>query len=110
MNDTNIKLDDVAKAFAALPQKGRNVICKGKVKAGGDLNTHIQGLAPYRTFHLITHSDFGEQAGRLLIVDRTPGERGARQRVEVAGDERSEAVLFSSWWVPDDRRLPGRAD
>ena len=73
MNDTNIKLDDVAKAFAALPQKGRNVVCKGKVKAGGDLNTHIQGLAPYRTFHLITYSDFGEKTGRLLIVDRTPG-------------------------------------
>ena len=74
MNDTNIKLDDVAKAFAALPQKGRNVICKGKVKAGGDLNTHIQGLASYRTFHLITYSDFGEKTGRLLIVDRTPGQ------------------------------------
>ena len=68
MNDTNIKLDDVAKAFAALPQKGRNVICKGKVKASGDLNTHVQGLAPYRTFHLITYSDFSEKTGRLLIV------------------------------------------
>jgi hypothetical protein len=76
VNDTNIKLDDVAKAFAALPQKGRNVSCKGKVKANGDLNTHIQGLVSYRTFHLITHSDFGEKTGRLLVVDRMPGQEG----------------------------------
>ena len=76
MNDTNIKLDDVAKSFAALPQRGRNVICKGKVKSNGDLNTHIQGLAPYRTFHLITHSDFGEKAGRMMVIDRTPGREG----------------------------------
>jgi hypothetical protein len=76
VNDTNVKLDDVAKAFAALPQKGRNVACKGKVKANRDLNTHIQGLAPYRTFHLLTHSDFGEKAGRLFVVSRTPGQEG----------------------------------
>jgi hypothetical protein len=73
VNDTNTKLDDVPKAFEALPQKGRNVVCKGKVKANNDLNTHIQGLAPYRTFHLLTHSDFGEKTGRLLVVDRTAG-------------------------------------
>ena len=68
-----MKLDDVPKAFAALPSKGRNVVSKGKVKASLDLNTHIQGLAPYRTLHLLTHSDFGENTGRLLVVDRTPG-------------------------------------
>ena len=73
MNATNTKLDDVPKAFAALPANGRNVVSKGKIKANNDLNSHIQGLAPYRTFHLLTHSDFGERTGRLLIVDRTPG-------------------------------------
>ena len=40
-----MKLDDVPKAFAALPPKGRNVVSKGKVKANLDLNTHIQ--CPY---------------------------------------------------------------
>ena len=77
MNDTNVKLDDVAKAFTALPQKDRSVKSKGKVKANRDLNTHIQGLAPYRTFHLLTHSDFGEKAGRLLIVNRMPGQESS---------------------------------
>jgi hypothetical protein len=74
MNNTNVKLDDVRKAFAAEPAKGRDVKFKGKVKANNDLNTHIQGLVPYRTFHLVTQSDFGETSGRLLTVNRTPGQ------------------------------------
>jgi len=73
MNTTNIKLDDVAKAFAALPAKGSDAAFSGKVKTNIDLNTHIQGLAPYRAFHLMTHSVAGDPAGRLLVVDRTPG-------------------------------------
>ena len=73
MNDTNPKIVDVPKAFDALPKKGRLVACDGKITSNFDFNTHIQGLAPYRTFHLLTYSEFGMSAGRLLVVDRTPG-------------------------------------
>jgi hypothetical protein len=83
MNITNVKLDDVRKAFAAVPTKGSNVKFKGKVKANIDLNTHIQGLVPYRTFHVLTHSDFGEKSGRALILDRVPGQEGLLAEVRL---------------------------
>jgi hypothetical protein len=73
MNVTNTKLDDVRKAFDALPLNGLNVEFDGRIKANEDPNSHIQGLAPYRTFQLIAHSDFGEPAGRLLVASRLPG-------------------------------------
>lgn len=73
MNDTNPKVVDVRKAFDALPKKGRLVECDGKIASKFDFNTHIQGLAPYRTLHFLTYSESGMPAGRLLIVDRTPG-------------------------------------
>jgi hypothetical protein len=73
MNDTNPKIVNVRKAFDALPQKGRLIECDGKVASNFDFNTHIQGLAAYRTLHFLTYSEFNQSAGRLLSVDRTPG-------------------------------------
>jgi hypothetical protein len=73
MNDTNPKLDDVERAFLAVPASGRHVACAGSIRANRDFNTHVQGLAPYRTFHLLTHSDYDEPSGRVLVVSREPG-------------------------------------
>jgi hypothetical protein len=75
MNTQNVKLDDVARAFAAIPATGTNTFFDGKVKSNVDLNTHIQGFAPYRGFHFLAQSDFGEPAGRLFVVDRSVGQR-----------------------------------
>jgi hypothetical protein len=72
MKVTNIKLSDVKKAFDAVPKIGRDDRFGGSVLADGDFNTHIQGLAAYGDFHLLTHSDRGSsrKSGRLLIANR----------------------------------------
>lgn len=73
MDVTNLKINDVRKAFAAIPPVGRCINFAGRVEANNGAYTHIQGLAPYRTYHLLTHSDQGVCSGRLLVLDRTPG-------------------------------------
>ena len=93
MNLTNIKLDDVRNAFEAVPGKGRDATFKGRVEANNDLHTHIQGLAPYRTFHLVTHSDFGESSGRLLVVSRS-GPTGLVQEIRLPAVSETKPFFY----------------
>lgn len=68
-------LSDVRRAINALPKKGVKAKYVGPVNSDGDGNSHIQGLAGYKDFFLLTHSDKSQPAGRLLVVDRRPAER-----------------------------------
>lgn len=67
---SNPKVPDVIAAFHAIPKKGKDAKFSGKVDDDGGGSTHIQGLAAYRDFHLITHSDEGKKSGRILVADR----------------------------------------
>jgi N-acetylmuramoyl-L-alanine amidase len=72
----NPVLTDIRRAIDAMPKKkGIKTKQAGPVQADGDGNTHIQGLAGYKDFFLLTHSDKSQPAGRILIVDRRPPER-----------------------------------
>ena len=67
---TTVKVPDVIAAFNAIPQQGKDTKFEGRVDDDGGGSTHIQGLAAYRDFHLITHSDEGKKSGRILVADR----------------------------------------
>ena len=55
MDVTNLKINDVPKAFAAIPPLGRCINFAGRVEAKSTrIYTIFQGLAPYRTYHLLT--------------------------------------------------------
>jgi hypothetical protein len=66
-------LPDVKAAFDAVPRMGRDTEFAGMVVRDSNPNTHIQGLAPYREYFLLTHSDRSQKAGRVLIVSREAG-------------------------------------
>lgn len=72
---TGARLADVRQAVAALPKRGRKARFAGPVSSDGDPNSHIQGVAGYQDFFLITHSDKSEGSGRILVVDRRPGQQ-----------------------------------
>ena len=64
-------LADVRQAIDALPKKGRKTTYDGPVEPGGDrASSHIQGLAGYKDFFLLTHSDSDHDSGRILALDR----------------------------------------
>ena len=71
----NPVLADVRQALDAVPTRGTKAKYAGPVKSDGDGNSHIQGLAGYKDFFLVTHSDKSEAAGRILVVDRRPAQR-----------------------------------
>ena len=72
MNVTNPRLQDVKASFEALPKKGRDVKFSGSIMADADFHTHVQGVAAYKDFQLLTHSDRARKSGRILIADRRP--------------------------------------
>ena len=72
---TGSRVADVRQAIAALPKKGRKARFAGPVSSDGDPNSHIQGVAGYQDFFLLTHSDKSEDSGRILVVDRRPGQQ-----------------------------------
>jgi hypothetical protein len=74
MNVTNPRLLDVKTSFEAIPKKGRDVTFGGSIMADGDFHTHLQGVAAYRDFQLLTHSDRARKSGRILIADRRPNQ------------------------------------
>lgn len=64
-------LADVRQAIDVLPKRGRKAKYAGPVEPdGGSDQSHIQGLAGYKDFFLITHSDSNRQSGRILVLDR----------------------------------------
>lgn len=65
-------LADVRAALDGVSTKAGKSKLAGKVKSDGDADSHLQGLAGYKDFFLLTHSDKSEQSGRILIVDRRP--------------------------------------
>jgi N-acetylmuramoyl-L-alanine amidase len=72
---TGSRLADVRQAISALPKKGRKARFAGPVSSDGDPNSHIQGVAGYKDFFLLTHSDTSKDSGRILVVDRRPGQQ-----------------------------------
>ena len=72
---TQEPLPDVRQAIAGLPKKGRKAKFAGPVQSDGDVDSHIQGLAVYKDFFLLTHSDKSKPSGRILVVDRRPGQQ-----------------------------------
>jgi len=79
-------LTDVRAAIDALKQ-GRKTKYAGPVDAGGDpAQSHIQGLAGYKDVFLLTHSDAGKKAGRILILDRVSAHKFVKEfRLPVFG-------------------------
>lgn len=75
VNATNPILTDVRAAFNRLPKKGSKAKYAGKVKRDADGETHLQGLAAYKEFFLLTHSDKSQASGRILLVDRRPAQK-----------------------------------
>ena len=68
-------VNDVRAAIAALPNKGTSAKYAGPVKSDGNADSHIQGLASFEEYFLLTHSDKSKEAGRILVVDRRPGQQ-----------------------------------
>lgn len=66
---------DVRDAVDALPKKGTKAKYAGPVKSDGHGESHIQGLAGVGDHFLVTYSDKSKQHGRILVVDRRPGQR-----------------------------------
>jgi len=68
-------LADVRQAIDAVPKKGKKADYSGPVKTDGDDDSHLQGLAGFKDFFLLTHSDKSKPAGRILVVDRRAAQR-----------------------------------
>ena len=68
-------IGDVRDAIDALPTKGTKAKYAGPVSSDGDGESHIQGLAGFGDYFLVTHSDKSKEAGRILVVDRRLGQR-----------------------------------
>jgi hypothetical protein len=75
INVTNPKLPNVLQAFAAIPKNGVDAKFSGGIEDEGGGKTHLQGLAAYKDFYVMTQSDEKRQTGRLLIADRRPGQQ-----------------------------------
>jgi hypothetical protein len=71
----NPVISDVRDAIDALPKKGTNAKYAGPVNSDGNGDSHIQGLAGSEEYFLLTHSDKSKEAGRILVVDRRPGQQ-----------------------------------
>jgi hypothetical protein len=70
---TNSKLADVRKAFGSIPTRGRDARFTGRILADDEFRTHVQGVAAYQDFHLLTHSDERRKSGRVLVTSRKTG-------------------------------------
>lgn len=70
-----LPIGDVRGAVDALPKKGTKRKYAGPVKSDGHGESHIQGLAGFGDHFLLTHSDKSKDHGRILVVDRRPGQR-----------------------------------
>ena len=81
----------VSRSAAVVPRRIRRSVTCGtpsmrcrrgdqcEVRRAGELDghgdSHIQGLAGFGAFFLLTHSDKSKEAGRILVVDRRPGQQ-----------------------------------
>lgn len=68
-------LADVRQAIEAVPKKGKKAGYAGPVTSDGDDDSHLQGLAGFTDFFLLTHSDKSQPAGRILVVDRRSAQK-----------------------------------
>ena len=72
---SNAVISDVRDAIDTLPKNGTKATYAGPVSSDGDGESHIQGMAGFNDYFLITHSDKSKEAGRILVVDRRLGQR-----------------------------------
>lgn len=69
-NAYNAKLPNVETAFDNVPTDGVNHKFSGDPHVADMAESHVQGIAAYGDFFLLTHNNKGYSRGMILIIDR----------------------------------------
>lgn len=70
-NPYNPKVPDVPAAFNAVSKNGVKHSYSGEPGVPNMVESHVQGVAPYRNYFVLTHNNKGYSKGYMLVINRT---------------------------------------